>query len=331
VIDIDPEVARWASDLLDSSVTVSHLAGGGNNHLFRCSTASRGIVIKRYREQNFGSEVTRREAETAFLRHAAVAAPRYVPELLATHDSLEMIAMSAIDGVPYQPGQVVGAEDLQIAVSFYQALNSDGDCIKRYPIAAREGFLSIVDHILHVEERLSRLSIGHLPVEVRAPAQRVLGEVRTSFDHLVTTTQAGASSSALWGDLDPEFRQLSPGDFGFHNALRSLIGPRFVDFEYAGVDDPAKTLADFFLQPKIAVDPAAFESIATAFSIRIPKRCLQDRARVLGRVLSTKWKAIILGPLDPARFAAFEARHPRGLAVELLNRLRLAERQTLFD
>jgi hypothetical protein len=331
VIEIDPEVIRWASDLLGSSVTVSSLAGGGNNHLFRCSTASRAIVIKRYREQNFGSKVTRREAEIAFLGHAAAVAPTYVPQLLATHESREMIAMSAIDGLPYQPGQIVAADDLHAAVLFYKALNSDVDSIKCYPVAAREGFLSIDEHIRHVEERLSKLSAGHLPAELKAPAQRVLGEVRALLDKLLTSAETRTFSSAIWGDLDPDFTQVSPGDFGFHNAISGTKGPVFIDFEYAGTDDPAKTLVDFFLQPKVPVDSAAFDRLASEFAVRIPEDYLKGRTRILGRVLSIKWKTIILGPLDPARFPGFEVRHKESLAPELLTRLRLAERQTLFD
>ena len=31
-----------------------------------------------------------------------------------------------------------------------------------------------------------------------------------------------------------------PGDFGFHNAIRTTKGVKFIDFEFAGWDDPAK-------------------------------------------------------------------------------------------
>ena len=40
--------------------------------------------------------------------------------------------------------------------------------------------------------------------------------------------------------------QISPSDFGFHNALRTNTGPVFFDFEFSGWDDPAKTIIDFF-------------------------------------------------------------------------------------
>ena len=47
---------------------------------------------------------------------------------------------------------------------------------------------------------------------------------------------------------------LSPSDFGFHNALLDDEGKlTFLDFEYAGRDDPAKLVSDFFCQPEVPV------------------------------------------------------------------------------
>lgn len=47
--------------------------------------------------------------------------------------------------------------------------------------------------------------------------------------------------------LPEEDRIFSPGDFGFHNALKTSDGElNFVDFEESGWDDPAKLMADFF-------------------------------------------------------------------------------------
>ena len=53
-------------------------------------------------------------------------------------------------------------------------------------------------------------------------------------------------------ELAPQHRCLSPSDFGFHNALLrgrpGVPGARdwvFLDFEYFGWDDPAKTVPIF--------------------------------------------------------------------------------------
>jgi thiamine kinase-like enzyme len=52
-----------------------------------------------------------------------------------------------------------------------------------------------------------------------------------------------------------ELRTLSPSDHGFHNALRTTDGLRFIDFEYAGWDDPAKMIADALHQPSVPIPP----------------------------------------------------------------------------
>ena len=57
---------------------------------------------------------------------------------------------------------------------------------------------------------------------------------------------------ALNEPLERMHRCLSPSDFGFHNALiDQRDNVRFCDFEYAGWDDPAKTVCDFFCQVEV--------------------------------------------------------------------------------
>ena len=49
-------------------------------------------------------------------------------------------------------------------------------------------------------------------------------------------------------ELEEDEKIISPSDFGLHNAKLGEDGKlAFFDFEYAGWDDPAKTIADFFL------------------------------------------------------------------------------------
>ena len=94
-------------------------------------------------------------------------------------------------------------------------------------------------------------------------------------------------------------RTLSPSDFGFHNALLRPDGTLvFIDFEYFGWDDPAKTVADFFLQPQA---PLAPERLASAFLQRLPAVCGRAPASASGSpcvypLLSLKWCLIMLNP-----------------------------------
>ncbi|MGA2999828.1 hypothetical protein [Bradyrhizobium sp.] len=103
-------------------------------------------------------------------------------------------------------------------------------------------------------------------------------------------------------------RCLSPSDFGFHNALVDDKGHlAFLDFEYAGLDDPAKLVSDFFCQPEIPV-PLAYHA---HFIDRMAQGLALDaaaiaRCRLLLNGYRVKWTCIILNdfvPLDSARRA----------------------------
>ena len=180
VSNYEAEARQWAEELLGAPVRLAPLSGGANNHLFRCRGPAGDLVIKRYREENVGAEVSRRQAEVAFLNHASIYAAEFVPRLLAVHEHSDMIAMSVVEGDPYEEGVVIPESHVQSAIDFYRKLNVDRDAVTRYPFAAREGYHSISDHLRHVEQRVSALCVGHLPAEIRrssrsrdpAPARR---------------------------------------------------------------------------------------------------------------------------------------------------------------
>lgn len=93
-------------------------------------------------------------------------------------------------------------------------------------------------------------------------------------------------------------RHISPGDFGFHNAIRTPHGLKFIDFEYSGWDDPCKTVVDFEWQPKVQLGKKAL-----VLKSAIPKwsEKFEKRYEVLAPVLILKWVCIILRFLDPDR------------------------------
>jgi thiamine kinase-like enzyme len=99
-------------------------------------------------------------------------------------------------------------------------------------------------------------------------------------------------------ELTRHQRILSPSDFGFHNALRraddQLI---FLDFEYFGWDDPAKTIADILLHPNPAMDlPARLkERFAKELLICFGgSEELLERLRLVYPLFCIKWCIILL-------------------------------------
>ena len=84
----------------------------------------------------------------------------------------------------------------------------------------------------------------------------------------------------------------------------------FVDFEYAGWDDPAKMVADFFLQPEVPVDQKFFDSFLQE-TVKGPQAELQkSRIDILCPVFAVKWCCIIMNPFVRERAQAGHYANP---------------------
>ncbi len=108
--------------------------------------------------------------------------------------------------------------------------------------------------------------------------------------------RARAARPDLNRPLAEEDRCLSPSDFGFHNALRRPDGAVFFfDFEYAGRDDPAKMVGDFFSQPEVPVPDAYFDWFSAAVAREWDESSgLLARIKLLLPLYRLKWCCIIL-------------------------------------
>src|ERR1019366_5574171 len=93
-----------------------------------------------------------------------------------------------------------------------------------------------------------------------------------------------------------------PSDFGFHNALMADDGTlRFLDFEYAGWDDPAKTVCDFFCQPACPAPLECYADFADAVAEATAHPALSRRRfDLLLPMYRLKWCCIMLNDFLPA-------------------------------
>jgi len=105
-------------------------------------------------------------------------------------------------------------------------------------------------------------------------------------------------------DLSSDKLAISPSDFGFHNTLRNEAGGlSFLDFEYAGWDDPVKAVADAMLHPGSAMSE---EQARLLHSKMIPvfaaDNKFEARFEALYPVYALIWCLIILNEFLPERW-----------------------------
>jgi hypothetical protein len=281
---------------------LSRLDGGKNNQVYRVATdAGDAVVLKSYFSDPRDTR-DRLAAEWGFLQHTWSRGVRAVPEPLAS----DATARAGLYG--FVPGRKLLASELKPhhidgAIDFVLTVNA----APRKPEAlapASEACFSLADHIATVERRVARLAT----LDPRAPhvqqAQRLVDEVLLPKWNAVKARLTGDARDAgleIGHALRPEECCLSPSDFGFHNALADGTGRVvFLDFEYAGRDDPAKLVSDFFCQPEIPVPLNYHAEFLTRLADGLE---LDDAGRARCRILldayRVKWSCIILNDFLP--------------------------------
>ena len=279
---------------------LSRLAGGKNNQVYRLDMDAGGpLVLKRYfSDPRDGRD--RLSAEWGFLERAWRSGIRAVPQPLLADVPAQAALYAFVPGRKLEAAEL-GAAHIDAAADFIVATNA-GPQSNSTP--ASEACFSIADHLAIVERRLARLAALDPQAPGVVDAERFISA--TLRPAWVAVRKRLAQQAYLLGlDIDSRLTEadccLSPSDFGFHNALVDDDGRLvFLDFEYAGRDDPAKLAADFFCQPQVPV-PLRFRD---RFTARLAEGISFDaaataRCRILLDVCRVKWVCIMLNDFLP--------------------------------
>ncbi len=297
-----PAVQAWAKDFFPAgaAVHITQFPGGANNLVFGCESESRKAVAKLYPEAT-----DRFRAEREFLTYADAVAPGLTPKLLDADATQRLLVMEYLEGTRFDAGADIAREDVACAARFLARLNADLHRVRgNITLGAAEGFLKLTQHVENVDRRLGELAYAHLPDAFHSSAQNLINAACKTWDGVKTGLQARLAAGDIADALPDGQRCISPSDFGFHNAMRCAGGIRFFDFEFAGWDDPAKAVSDFFLQPRIPVSPAFQPLMENAIAACMPAADLAARVAALRPVLHVKWVTIVLAVLRPSRLEA---------------------------
>jgi len=279
------------------------VSGGGNNRAHEVRSGDRSLFLKEY-FQHPNDRRDRLGAEYAFTRFAWDRGLRCIPQPFAMNRSHGFALYEFIRGRKITPEEVQ-ADAVAQAARFFSRLNefvNDPDA-QQLPRASESCF-TVEDHLACVDRRVSRLDrIAETSVIDREAGRFIREELRPIWDRLGASIRQQCASGETAREAVP---CLSPSDFGFHNALLEPSGQfRFIDFEYAGLDDPAKMVCDFFCQVAVPApaDSAAEFMKRTIDGLRDAETCRQ-RIKLLMPAYQIKWCCIILNdflPTDSAR------------------------------
>lgn len=272
-------------------VALVPLAGGKNNRVYRAELETGSALVLKSYFRHPGDSRDRLGAEWAFLTRAWGVGVRAIPEPIACdrHRGLGLYGYAA--GGKLKAAEITAAHVAE-AARFILDLNAARDGGAGLAPGS-EACFSIADHVARIDARVARLArLDPDAPHAEAAAALVADALRPAWDAL-RTRLAGQGGETPF----PE-RQIiaSPSDFGFHNALwspeRGLV---FLDFEYAGRDDPAKLAGDFFACPEIPTPEDMFQGFADAVSAGLGDSGeLVARMHALRPAYRIKWACIVL-------------------------------------
>lgn len=278
------------------------LSGGRNNRVYLVR-ADEGSVILKWYFRNPNDDRERLHFEYSFCEYAKLCGARCTALPLARNDEDSLAVYSQLDGKRLTTNDVTESSVTQ-AIEFLLLLNSqrDSPAARQLP-SASEACFSLRQHVHCIAQRVTRLmratQQGISPVGARA--KRFIREEvcpatnRVNDELLQWAAAAGVDFDAT---LPDESRVISPSDFGFHNALLADDHRlAFVDFEYAGWDDPAKTVCDFYCQPEVPAPQESWQQFAESVTELVEYRDRElelKRFEALMPLYQIKWACILL-------------------------------------
>jgi hypothetical protein len=277
------------------------IGGGRNNRAYRVATRERALFVKRY-YRDAGSGHDRLGAETAFARFAWDCGLRALAEPIAQDRERSIGIFSFVEGRQLTQEEVnAGAVDQALDLVAKLARFRDVPAASLLPPAA-EACYSIRDHLAVLDRRVEALgTVDDGDAAERQSACFVRERLAPAWGHVRhrVLERAAADGFDCAAELPQAERCISPSDFGFHNALLTAGGTLvFHDFEYAGWDDPAKLVCDFFLQPALTPPSTLRERVVAGIigGLSLPEL---HRARIalLEPVFRLKWCCIVLNEM----------------------------------
>lgn len=300
---IPPEVLTWGKSFFgsESGWSSTRQSGGINNHVYLCERGEQTAIVKTFSVHDT-SPSDRFKAEVEFLRYSAACANAYVPKVIHIEPDNRLLVMEQLQGSRYSDAYAPTPPDIQRAADYLRRLTSNVDLAKKHVSQrAAEGFLSLTDHLNNVSGRLAEMTTSHLPPTQQQQALNLLRVLKETFLRVEQNTRNDIESGTVEDAIDTDMLCPSPSDFGFHNAIACSQGAVFYDFEFAGWDDPAKAVADFFLQPRIPIGLKYMRLFEESVATVMPVDVLRTRIEYLGPILHLKWATIILSVLRPSR------------------------------
>ena len=272
---------------------------GGNNCVYKIEVGKESFLGKVYFRDPDDSR-DRLNSEISFIKYLQTIQIKDSPALIAEDQSCGAACFEWIEGTNFETGSTLTKKFWEQCFCFLKKIQSGKKMFEGQNLPnASESAFSIRAHLALLQNRRDYWHLHNktIPEEIRC-------FVMTNLDQEYKSVAKELISHPDFSkELEPHEKIISPSDFGLHNAKLGQNGKLvFFDFEYAGWDDPAKTIADFFTQPRFPVPTTELGKLLSIFSEIFSEQTMKkllERLPLVSRVIRLKWCYVLLNDFHP--------------------------------
>lgn len=295
-------VIRSVDPSLSGRFELDPIKSGKNNRVFCLEIEGFGKALLKAYFKHSNDQRDRLKNEFSFSQFAWNNGIRCLHEPLVEDKTNNLGLYTFIEGRKIEKSEV-NLDLVKQALSFFSELNRNKDLPEAKRIGeASEACFSINQHIETVKRRIEKLRGIHRGDDALEINKNAFHFVEHELVKTWVVVLSNINQLIKEWNLDAKYelseseKFLSPSDFGFHNALLNKSGiVYFVDFEYAGWDDGAKMICDFFCQPEIRVGLEYFDMfVKGVFSGSSGAENHIKRTQLLLPLYKIKWCCIML-------------------------------------
>jgi len=298
IIGIEKEISSQIIDFLRKNGiipvnNIRQIEHGRNSQIYLIDQGKYKWIVKKYHHHANDSR-KRLENEFGFLAFLKNNKVIEIAEPIAS-DSEKKIGLFS-----YLPGELpkaINGNLVNQACDFIKKINeSRNEKSAKHLPEASEACFSIIAHIKCVNKRVDRLNktfpVSSIQYDVSSFVKLSLV---TSLEKITDNIIKHYSDEKLKQSLPLKSKIISPSDFGFQNTLIESNTLFFLDFEYAGWDDPAKLICDFGCHPEIPIKDEYLQVFKNSFLTWLEDA--EDsiyRSEILMPLYRLKWCCIML-------------------------------------
>lgn len=181
---------------------------------------------------------------------------------------------------------VFNNELLKIFANFINDINADLNA-NEYKYNASDAGFSDFDHYQNVMNRLDLYNKFSFNNKQFNEESEIFSKCKNYLEYFVDNNYLSTGKNLVI---------LSPSDYGLHNFISNNSNSKFIDFEFAGLDDPVKLVCDFIFHPRNNLSMLNLNYFSNEL------RCVDEKTlqkiNTLYPIFVIKWILIILNYVD---------------------------------